>query len=457
MASSRKPRSADDPLAAVAASIARHVAPGARLCVGLSGGVDSVVLLHLLNDLRKRRDLSVTAAHVHHGLSPSADHWAAFCSGLCERLDIPIRHFKVRLPVSPAGGVEAAARSARYAAFSRLEADWLALGHHRDDQAETVLFRLFRGAGARGMSGIAEVERRTDGMSLLRPMLGVDRAAILSWARDRGLDWIEDESNADLRFTRNFLRKSVLPLVQERFPAAVSSICRAADHLRESQGLLDELAVIDWRAVCADEAMRFDALLRLPEERRRNLIRWALRAMGLPAPDDADLREAVRQLGALGAGQPLHYALGQAWLCRYRNTVWLEEIVDSSATTVPWCGIERLRWGGDEVVFERVRGAGVRFSCLDGRLVLLDRRRPGDRMQLAAGRPHRSIKNLVQEAGIPPWLRDAMPVLRVDGVPVWIGGVGVAHDYACPPGEDGLLPSWLRSGAAGISLRPGQA
>lgn len=452
MASSRKSRSAEDPAAIVAASVGRHVAAGATLCAGLSGGVDSVVLLHLLNDLRQRSDFSLGAAHVHHGLNPAANDWVAFCSALCERLGIAFSHFKVELPDARGAGLEAAARSARFAAMAQLEADWLVLGHHRDDQAETVLFKLLRGAGLKGMAGIAEAERRSDGLSLLRPMLGLGRAAILDYARHHGLEWVEDDSNADERFARNFLRKTVLPELNQRFPAAAVAISRAADHLRESQALLDELAALDAQAVACGEVMRLAALGHLSGARQRNLIRWHLSALGFPAPDESHLCEAIRQLDGLSFERPLYFPLGNARLCHYRGSIWIEAAMQLPEPRVAWNGAENLVWGRDEISFGRVTGQGVRLSRLEGRAVVIDFRRPGDRMQISAGRPHRSFKNLVQEAGIPPWLRDVLPILRVDGTPVWIAGVGVALGYACPPNEEGVVPKWSRA-REGVSLR----
>lgn len=445
MASSRKSRSADRPAALVAASLARHAAPGASLCVGLSGGVDSVVLLHLLHRLQPRSDFTLSAAHVHHGLNPRADDWCAFCEALCSRLGIAFRQFQVTPPGSSGRGVESAARDARYAALSRLEVDWLVLGHHRDDQAETVLFKLLRGAGLRGMSGISEAERRVDGPSLLRPMLALGRDDILAWAHARGLAWVEDDSNADERFARNFLRGSVLPLLRTRFPAASVAISRAAGHLRESQELLDELAGMDLRGVGGDDAMGVEAFAALPEARRRNLIRWRLRALGFQAPDEALLREAIRQLEAQGPGKPLYFPIGQARLCRYRQKLWIERDLQMPEPGVPWRGEENLLWGDDKVVFQPCRGRGLDLASIAGRDVVLDLRRSGDCMRIGAGRPARSFKNLVQEAGIPPWLREVLPVLRVDGAPAWIAGIGVAQEYACPPGGEGVLPAWKRA------------
>ena len=182
-----------------------------RIAVALSGGIDSVTLLHQL------KDRGVSAIHVHHGLSPNADAWAAFCRKLCKRWGVPLKVYRVK--VSRAGeGLEAAARRARYEAFAEANADCIALAHNLDDQAETVLMNLLRGAGPRGASGMAR-ESRFRGKTLVRPLLDTPRAAIVAYARHHGLEWIEDESNTDEALTRNFVRRSVGPILEQRFPA----------------------------------------------------------------------------------------------------------------------------------------------------------------------------------------------------------------------------------------------
>src|SRR5689334_24493547 len=199
MASSRNPASAS-------ARAFLQAQGKKRIAVGLSGGIDSVVLLHLL-----KHHPRITAIHVHHGLSPNADAWAAFCRRLCRNWGIPLSVFRVK--VKRAGkGLEAAAREARYDAFRKVKVEVIALAHHLDDQAETVLMNLLRGAGLRGASGMP-AERAFHGKRLVRPLLGVPREAIVAYAVRNGLRWIEDESNAREELTRNFIRRRLAPLI----------------------------------------------------------------------------------------------------------------------------------------------------------------------------------------------------------------------------------------------------
>ena len=217
MASSRKQASAD-------------------VAVGLSGGVDSVVLLHLLG---RNPGLRLQAIHVHHGLSPNADSWTAFCRQLCKRLAVPLTIKKIRV-VRKGKGLEAAARAARYKTFGEAKAGCIALAHNLDDQAETVLMNLLRGAGARGASGMP-VRARFGDKTLWRPLLGTPRSAIEAYARRHRLDWIEDESNADEALTRNFIRRRIGPLLEQKFPHWKESLARAARHFSKKEAGAEEL------------------------------------------------------------------------------------------------------------------------------------------------------------------------------------------------------------------------
>lgn len=420
------------------------VAPGSRLCCCLSGGVDSIVLLQLLCDLQPRTGFELVAAHVHHGLSPHADQWLAFCREQCAQRGVPFLPFRVSVRRDDPQGLEAAARAARHLALAGVACDWLVFGHHQDDQAETLLFRLFRGAGVRGAAAMASIEGVTGGEAVgrLRPLLGLRRAQIAAWAAARGLAWVEDESNADLRFARNDIRHRVLPAIEQGFPAAVPAMARAAEHFREASGLLDELAAID-EAACGGAVLKRDALLGLGDARIANLLRWQARLRGAQAPARARLAETVRQLRDADPLKPLRISLPGLACCVYRGRVWLEPAVSAATQPVSWHGEAALPWAGGRVEFHSVTGAGIARARLAGAAnVRLTGRAGGLRLRLEPGRPSRTFKNLCQEAGVPAWLRERLPVLEVDGVAAWVGGVGVASEFACAEGEEGIDPQW---------------
>ncbi|THF59318.1 tRNA lysidine(34) synthetase TilS [Pseudothauera rhizosphaerae] len=422
---------------------AADVRPGARLCCALSGGVDSIVLLHALAELRPRFGYRLGAAHVHHGLSSNADAWADFCAGRCAALEVEFALFHVTVPRDDPEGTEAAARRVRHAALAGLACDWLVFGHHINDQAETVLFRLLRGTGLRGAGAMRDIEPAVGGASgRLRPLLGVGRGEILAWARARGLAWVEDESNADSRYARNALRLSVLPVIEAGFPAAVPALARAAAHFREAGDLLDELAALD-EAACGGRRLERGALLALSDARLANLLRWQARRLGVAAPSRARLHEALRQLRTADARHPLYLALGEAACAVYRGRVWLERAAAGAAEPQDWHGELVLPWAGGVVRFEAAEGRGIARVALEhAAAVRLVGRRPGLRLRLHARRPERSFRKLCQEAGVPAWMRDRLPVLEIDGTVAWIGGIGVAAAFACTPGEAGIEPVW---------------
>jgi tRNA(Ile)-lysidine synthase len=273
--------------------VATRTAADELLALGLSGGCDSVVLLHLLASLGLGQRLS--AIHVHHGLSPNADAWTNFCSELCARLGISLQVKTVTVDLKSGLGIEAAARQARYAAFSESGAQTILLAHHQGDQAETLLFNLLRGTGVAGAAGMAD-ERRHGDLRILRPLLNVPRSALESYALANQLGWIEDESNSDTGFTRNFLRHEVLTVIDQRFPAAEQNLAQAAKHFSEAASLLDVLAEADWQMVRDGDTLNLRSLRPLGAVRIKNLLRYRLRQMAWQTPVAARLDEFVRQL-----------------------------------------------------------------------------------------------------------------------------------------------------------------
>jgi tRNA(Ile)-lysidine synthase len=398
MASSRKPASAS----AQAFLLAHR---GRRIAVALSGGLDSVVLLHLLKD-----HPGVCAVHVHHGLSPNADAWAAFCRRLCKQWAIPISVFHVR--VKKAGkGLEAAAREARYAAFGKLDGEMIALAHHLDDQAETVLMNLLRGAGVRGAAGMRPLAR-FEGKLLARPLLEVPRAHLEDHARRHGLEWVEDESNADESLTRNFVRRRLGPLIETRFPQWKRALARAARHFAGK-----ELGA-------------------------RELLREFLASKNLQAPSEAKLIEMLRQLTSGGAGTRLEHD-GRR-LRVYRGRVVVDARAETSAfAPMPWKGERRLKVPalGGELRFHA--GAGIAARHVKAGAFEIRLRSGGERLQVHPRRPRRTLKNLFQEAGVPSWARLRMPLLFCGKDLVWAPGLGVDVRYQ----GRGLRPEWIAENA----------
>lgn len=419
---------------------ATGIGRGSRLCLALSGGIDSSALLEVLASLRPRFGFLLGAAHVHHGLSPHADAWCGFCKETCERLGVGLQVFRVDVDRNHPAGLEAAAREVRHAALAGVAADWLVFAHHQDDQAETVLFRLMRGAGVSGASAMRTCEPGAPGR--LRPLLAVRRSMLEAFARARGIAWVEDESNADPRFARNYLRHEVLAPLGVAFPGAVPALARAAEHFQAAGELLDELAQIDF-ANCGADMLVLERLLGLSDRRLCNLLRWLIRRQNQSPPSAARINELVRQLRATD-GAPVCLSFGEHALAVYRGRVRLVANADGAAQATPWRGEDSLAWGRGRILLEHGVGSGLDESALaSAREIMFTTRWTGLSMRLAPNRPRRTFKNLCQEAGVPAWARDGLPIMQVDGRAVWIAGVGFAADWRCSPGRAGLTPRWV--------------
>jgi tRNA(Ile)-lysidine synthase len=476
MASSRK-RSTDKGggeagglVSRVAGQLASLVKPGDRLVAGLSGGVDSVVLLDILHRLSARLGFRFSALHVNHQLSPNAARWSAFCRRICRARGIPFASAKVR--VRRGDSVEAAARAARYEVFARQACEFVVLAHHQDDQVETVLLQLLRGTGVKGLAGMPSLRKAEGGRrkaegkyasrslppssfllppSILRPLLDVTRAEILAYARRRGLEWIEDESNADIHFQRNFLRREVLPLLARRFPAYRGTVARVARHLAEADDLLAVLAAADGAGYLEDGTLEVAALARLSPPRARNLLRHFLAVRGEAMPGAARLDEALRQALHARRDAQVLVELDGSELRRFEGRL---HVVPKLA--LPRAGHAR-HWRGERtlplpelggvLVFTPCRGKGVSLARLRGRPVTIRRRRGGERLQPDSRRPRRTLKNLLQEARLPPWERERLPLIYCGRDLVWAPVAGVDCAYQAAPRERALNPEWRPAGA----------
>jgi tRNA(Ile)-lysidine synthase len=290
---------------------------GKRVCVALSGGMDSVVLLDAVDQLKATLRIDLHAVHVHHGLSPNADAWAAFCAEICAARHIALTTTSVHIDKDSSAGLEGAARAARYAAFADEGSLFVLLAQHADDQAETVLHQLLRGTGLKGLAGMGEARIASPTQTLLRPLLGVSRGEIEAFAKERGLKWIEDESNDDIAFTRNFLRHEITPLLAERFPHYRASLARAARHASEADVMLAELAKIDLR--WDGENAFAETLDSLPSARQINALYHWLGWQKVSAPSQAQLAEWAAQLFRSGPTDKPQLAGGHDFVIRRTN------------------------------------------------------------------------------------------------------------------------------------------
>ena len=412
--------------------------------IAFSGGLDSTVLLHLLAHLAKTESLpELRAIHIHHGLQAAADAWPAHCQSVCAALAVPLEVVHVQVP--PGASLERVARDARYRAFIEVTKanEVLLTAQHRDDQAETLLFRLLRGAGVRGLSGMP-IQRALGEGHLLRPLLDVSRAELETYATEHGLNWIEDPSNQDRKFSRNYLRHQVFPELTERWPQATANMSRSAAHLREAQALLDELARMDLghARTASDfdtlglQSLELTSLTQLSAPRQRNALSHWLSAMTrLPDSDHwsgwEDLRDATadaRPIWRLADGE-LHRSGGRIWWLSGR---WLQTPGD--------VGI----WADPTLPLALPDNGVLTFTGQAPSGSLQIRYREGGEIMTLPDRGHRDLKRLLNERAVPHFVRHRLPLLYRDEQLLAVANLhGLDGDALSgwhllwqPPGED---------------------
>jgi len=432
----------------------RYVTSDSHIAIGLSGGVDSVVLLDILAKLSTEMRFKLSAVHVNHGISKNAAEWSHFCCHLCYIYGIPIVVSYVKVTPETGMSLEAIAREKRYQVFNRLRADgmdavdYLVLAQHRDDQAETLLLQLFRGAGVRGLSAMPLCRKQSSGTApqILRPLLDVSRDSIEIYAEQRQLQWIHDESNDSIQFSRNFLRHKVFPVLREKYPGYAQALQRASRHMAEAAELLDELAEQDAQRCVVSGRLDIAGLRELSASRARNLLRYVLWQRDIQPPSAVRLEEILRQLRDANSDTRMHVAFGTHEIRAYRGQVYIQAINRHSIkdSQQAWKGESVLRledWGGS-IHFKRLQGQGLSLGKLMQAPVFIRARQGGEHYKPDCHRPRRSLKNLLQEASIPPWSRYTLPLLFCDEKLVWVPGIGIDCEFQATSEEMGIAPEW---------------
>ncbi len=430
-----------------------------RIAVAYSGGLDSSVLLHLAARYCRAAGVALHAFHVHHGLSANAGKWLAHCRREAGALGVPFDAREVVVKDVADHGTEQAARLARFDALAEMceqhQVAVLLTAHHQDDQAETVLLQLFRGAGLRGLGGMAALhddhELLGEGIAVLRPLLDCSRAELEHYAREHPVAHVDDESNADPRFRRNAIRQRIAPVIDEHFPGFAATVSRSARHLQAAQRLLDELAAIDLASCSQGGALAIESLRALSPERVDNLLRhWLLEHGASELPSEAQLRQLHHQmLDARSDAQPELLLSG---LRLQRQADWLVALRDVGTLAPPESTIE-IRWQGEQAIevpgwqgslsFEEAGAGGLDPALLQRGPLLLRPRSGSERLKLALNRPSRSLKNLFQESGIPAQTRPWLPLLYIGGELAFAAGLGA--DARLKRTGSGIRLHWLSS------------
>lgn len=394
--------------------------------LGLSGGMDSMVLLDALVELGREHPLPpLRAIHVHHGLHPDADSWTEHCVRECEARQVPLTVERVQLAAG--ASIEAQARDARYAAFARHmdTSDCLLLAHHREDQLETLLFRMLRGTGLRGLAGMPASRILARG-KLIRPLLDQRRSELQLWARGRELTWVEDPANRDPRFARSALRHNLLPTLRQGWPAIDNSLLTLARHAREANEVLDERAEEDMQLLAAGledpwladrPSLSVAGLMDLSTARRNNVLRYWLRVHGCRL-SQRRLQELDQQLHGTSDSQPV-LELEEGRLCRSSGRLWLLPVSDA-----PYMDGQSIQSSGKVLLIPHNGALLVHLPAVtpDDMTDWVVRYRSGGEVIRLAGRPTQSLKHLLQEACLPTWLRARIPLIYHREELVSIGG-----------------------------------
>jgi tRNA(Ile)-lysidine synthase len=420
--------------------------PATGLCVALSGGLDSTVLLAALAAVR---DLPghppLRAIHVDHGLHADSAVWSVHCARVAGTLGVPIAQVKVDARPAPGDSPEAAARNARYAALAATLAgdEVLLTAHHADDQLETILLQWLRGGGLRAVAGMPSIARFEPGWHA-RPLLGFGRGELHAWARESGLEWLEDPSNADPRFDRNYLRLDVLPAIRRRWPAAARTVGRVAAQAAEALDVEHALAAADLEVVRDGSALSLERLLGLPAARQRWALRAWLRELGLPVPAAATLAALLHDVGAAAADRVPCVNWPGARVHRYRGRLFAD-----ACDTPP--DVREGVWPADRpydlgassrLELRASQGIGLSRARLPGELSVA-LRTEGESFRPAGASHRRPMRKWLQERGVLPWQRGRLPLVMAGGEVVAIGDLAYGGGLEAAPGEPSWMIAWI--------------
>ncbi len=414
--------------------------------IAYSGGLDSHVLLSLLSTLRHTQPLKLRAIHINHGLSPHAALWEQHCVAVCAACNVELVQYNIQLERNQSESIEAMAREQRYAAmFSLLKkGDMLLTAHHQDDQAETVLLQLLRGAGPKGLAAMPISKFVVQGIHG-RPLLNFPRSALETYAAEKKLQWIEDESNQQLKYARNFIRHRLLPCMTTRFPAAAELLTRSARHCAEADKLLAEYAAIllqQTRGVMMN-TLSLSALIALSAPQQRLVLRAWINEQGHPLPTEKKLATLQQQLLQAAADRMPCVRWQSVEVRRYRDAIYLMPCLPlhDANQVITWNLSQDLPLATlGTLCAHKQHGSGFRADLTE----VTVRFRQGGEVVHHAERGRLTLKNLFQEWGVLPWLRDRLPLIFVGEKLIAVLGYFVDAAYVAKGDEEGIVVDWWR-------------
>ncbi len=412
---------------------------GASIYLAYSGGLDSQVLLHLVAAYTQKYALRLVALHVNYGFSSNADDWQAFCEAQCDKIDVRLKVAKYSSEEK--GHSEQQARAFRYQWFESkmTPAAILLTAHHQDDQAETVLMRLARASGARGMAAIPKERDFADG-KLIRPLLGFSKASLRSYAEQHAIKWIEDESNNDENFDRNYMRKTVLPVMAKRWPQIGRQLAQVAQNSADDYHLKKTLAAIDVESLSKDDRcsvmdlappIALQAFCEFSVARQRNIIQYLVSDFIQYPIARTRLNEWLEQVQNHGEGQNTRLNLDTLSLVLHaqkihilrRQSAWRKQTIDWT----PDKPLEIEPLGCELYMLTGETGGAASQAHLNlepAEALCVHWRQGGERVRREGEPFSRSLKQLFQENKVAPWLRDSLPLISCRGEIIWSAALG---------------------------------
>lgn len=436
------------PVSASLLETLRHYPSPREYVVAYSGGCDSHVLLHALVQIREQLACqSIKAVHIDHGLQQQAADWTQHCQQVCQQYDVAFTAVKLNLQIPKGESVEAYARTARYAALEKYLGtdDMLLLAQHQDDQAETMLLQLLRGSGVKGLAAMPEIVRIKDYWQT-RPLLGLTQSDIRSYAETFGLKWVDDPSNQDNRFDRNFLRNDVVPILKQRWPSLSETMSRASQHQADANCLLNDLAELDWQACRMHEQtlLAITPLKNLAPSRQRNLLRyWITAQCQFPMPDSVQCQRIIDEILLASEDAEPIVSWADVVVRRYRETLHLERMqCEQRGVLTPWQQTWDLQSpltlpSGQQLIAQQKKGQGMVFpEALSSLTVRF--RLGGEKCRLPGRRHRHELKKLLQGWGVPPWQRDKIPLIYIGDELAQVVGYSVCEPFIAQNGQMGF-------------------
>lgn len=406
--------------------------------IGYSGGLDSHVLLHLCAEVKKSYSLRLKAVHVHHGLSPHASDWVVHCEKICADLQIDLIQKSIQAKALPGDSPEETARDLRYAVFSDLMApqDILLTAHQQDDQAETLLVQLFRGSGPKGLAAMPAMKAFAQGFHG-RPLLSASRSELKKYAEEHRLTWIDDESNEDKSYARNFLRHAVLPVLKQRWPTVTKTLARVAENCAETEEMISSLVSQDLAACCGStpRVLAINQLLLLNHVRQRQVLRTWILAQGFTVPSSAKLHQIQHDFLQAKQDKSPYMKWGNTELRRYQNEIYIMNALlpHDSMQTFSWDMTQSLILPHLGELFVTLTDSPGLSQAITHATVRF--RQGGERCYFSERGCHQLLKHLMQEWNIPPWERDRVPLLFVEEELIAVVGFFIDSRYQSMPGQ----------------------